>query len=71
MILVSNNLKQIRINKGFTQKEMARRVGITLTNYGYIELGKSEPRLKTALLISKVLEESIHRLFSLEEKKYE
>jgi len=67
MTLVSSNLKLIRKNKGLSQREVASRVGIRLTNYVYIEQGKNEPRLKTALLIAKALGESVNRLFSLKE----
>ena len=67
MILVSSNLKIIRKNKGLSQREVASRADIRITNYAYIEQGKSEPKLKTALLIAKALGESVNRLFSLKE----
>lgn len=71
MFIVQNNLKTIRENKKLTQREVASRIGIRLTNYVYIEQGKSIPNLKTALLIASVLKESLDRLFSLKEVKNE
>jgi DNA-binding XRE family transcriptional regulator len=65
MILVTTNLKKIRKNKGLTQRELANKANIRLTNYVYIEQGKSEPRLSTALLIAQALGEPIEILFSI------
>lgn len=65
MLIVSNNLRKLRENKGLTQREVAKRAGIRTANYIYIEQGKSEPKLKTALLISEALQEPIDKLFFL------
>jgi DNA-binding XRE family transcriptional regulator len=70
MILVSSNLKIIRKNKGLTQREVAEQVNIRLANYIYIEQGKNEPRLKTALLIAKALDEPIDKIFFLKRGRY-
>lgn len=69
MLIVSNNLKKIRENKGITQREIAKRVNIRLANYVYIEQGKSEPKLKTALLIAEALQEPVDKLFSLKSSR--
>lgn len=65
MFIVRNNLKILRQNKKLTQREIAKRVNITLTNYVYIEQGKSQPRIKTALLIAQALGEPIDKIFSI------
>jgi len=61
----------MRRNKGLSQREVALLANITLTNYSKIELGKSEPKLGTAILIAKAIGESVELLFSVKDEKYE
>jgi len=68
---IANNLKKIRQNMNLSQEEVAKKCGICTSTYIDIEKGKSVPKLTTALLISKVLQENIHRLFTVINEKDE
>ncbi|MDF2505601.1 helix-turn-helix transcriptional regulator [Clostridium sp.] len=56
-----NNLKQLRGNK--SQKEIADKVGITTSHYGFIENGERQPSLKVAKKIADVFDKKIEEIF--------
>lgn len=49
-------LKQARQNKGYTQKEIAEKVGISERHYQYLEAGQRVGSLKVIKDISKLLD---------------
>lgn len=61
------NLKQIRLNNGWTQQYVANYLCITKATYSNIETGKRKPSLDLALRIQKIFGASIEYL--LENKK--
>lgn len=56
-----NNLKQLRGNK--SQKEIADKIGITTSHYGFIENGDRQPSLKVAKKIADVFGKKIEEIF--------
>lgn len=50
------DLKQKRIDKGMTQEQLAKKVGVVRTNISNIECGYTRPSVDTAKLIADVLE---------------
>ncbi len=50
-------VKILRLKKGLTQKEMAKKLNISLLPYQRIESGTNNPTLKTILKIKKVFPE--------------
>lgn len=52
-------LKQCRENAGLTQKEMAKRIGVSDISYQYYELGIRNPKEKTVSRIELVIDDSI------------
>lgn len=66
--MLRNNLRKIRKNIKISSEEIARRAGISYSTYNKIETGKANPRLETALRISKVLKVAVETLFKLEEE---
>lgn len=56
-------LKNRRIKKGLTQKELAEKANITVVSYQRLEYGKQTPSLKTAKLIAKALDCNIEDIF--------
>lgn len=50
------NLKEMRIKKGYTQHELAKKIGIERSFYTNIELGTKNPSLRVAMRIKQVLE---------------
>ena len=63
IIRFGDNLRKIRIEKGFTQEKLAFNAEITLSQVGRIERGKINTTISTAYLLAKVLEVDISRLF--------
>lgn len=61
------NMKQIRLDNGWTQQYVADYLGITKATYSNIETGKRNPSLNLALQIQKMFGTSIENL--LENKK--
>lgn len=60
------NIKQIRLNNGWTQQYTADKIGITKASYSNIETGKRNPSLKVALKLQKLFGNSIERLLNSE-----
>ena len=58
----SKRLREIRRKKGFKQREMADRLGITLRAYQYYEEGKHVPDLDGLVALADVLEVSLDYL---------
>lgn len=45
-------LKQLRLQKGLTQKELAQKLNITYKNYNTYELGRATPDIETLIKIA-------------------
>ena len=56
-------LKLARVEKGFSQQELADQTEVTRQTIGLIEKGKYNPSLKLAHDISKVFEYTIEEVF--------
>lgn len=56
-----NNLKKLRGDK--PQKEIADKIGITTSHYGFIENGDRQPSLKVAKKIAEVFDKRIEEIF--------
>lgn len=48
-------MKELRTQKGITQRDMARMVGISESVYQLYEYGKREPKARTAIRIADAL----------------
>lgn len=48
-------LKAARVNKGLFQEDVAKLLGCTLLTYQYLESGKSNLKLETALRLVEIL----------------
>ncbi len=53
------NLKEIRLKKGYTQKEFANKCHIALSTYNQYETGRREPDIETLKIIATNLETTI------------
>lgn len=56
--MFAERLKALRQDRGYLQKDMARRIGITTSAYGFYEQGKTIPDAITLSKIAAVLETS-------------
>ena len=59
----SENLIKLRKNKGFTQQQVASKLGIDRTTYTKYETGVSEPGFEMLIRLSQVLNVSLDELF--------
>lgn len=66
MDIFSARLKWLRERKGYTQKEMAEKLGITQSYYAKFEYGQRQPNLETLAKLPDLLDESIDFLLGLE-----
>ncbi len=66
-MIFKSRLKEIRIEKGLTQKEVAAALEISVSCYGGYEQGYREPDLKTLIKICKMFEISSDYILGLED----
>ena len=59
----SENLIKLRKNKGFTQQQVASKLGIDRTTYTKYETGVSEPAFEMLIRLSQMLNVSLDELF--------
>lgn len=64
---MKNTVRNWRVFLGFTQEDLAQRVGVSRQAIYSIESGKYIPSVALALKISKELGKSVEELFELEE----
>ena len=62
-LILKNNLKQHRENKGLSQEELAILVGTTRQTIIAVEKGKFNPSAKLALLLAAALDVKFEDLF--------
>jgi len=58
-----NRIKELRARHGFTQDDLARRVGVRRETIVFLEKGKYNPSLKLAYDISRTFNEKIEEVF--------
>ncbi len=61
---MENRLKQLREERGLTQKQMGEKAGITKNQAGYIERGVHTPSVVTALALASALSCQVEDIFS-------
>jgi putative transcriptional regulator len=62
-IVVENKVKLARVEKDYTQEQLAQLVGVTRQTIGLIEAGKYNPTLKFCLKIAQVTGKRLDELF--------
>ncbi len=58
-----NRIRELRARYGYTQEELARKVGVRRETIVFLEKGKYNPSLKLAHDVSSILNESIEKVF--------
>ncbi|KYD03385.1 helix-turn-helix transcriptional regulator [Bacillus atrophaeus] len=58
-----NRVKIARIEKGWTQSQLAAHVSVTRQTIGLIEKGKYNPTLQLCIAIAKALDQTLDQLF--------
>lgn len=64
---VKNSVREKRATKGWSQKELAERLGVSRQTVNAIEVGKYSPSLPLAFTLARIFEEPIENLFEDEE----
>ncbi|MBF1036227.1 helix-turn-helix transcriptional regulator [Parvimonas micra] len=62
-LILKNNLKTVRIEKGFSQQKLADLVGVSRNTISSIETGQFNPTAKLALVLCIALEKNFEDLF--------
>jgi putative transcriptional regulator len=63
---VASGLKLARVAKGWSQAELAGRVGVTRQTIGLIEAGRYNPTIKLCLALARATEHELNELFWIE-----
>ena len=66
---ILNRVKELRTERGWTQEELAKAVGVSRQSINSIERERYVPSLLLALTFAKVFGCSLDQIFTLESKK--
>ena len=62
-LILKNRLKEIRLEKGLSQAELAETVGVSRNTISSIETGQFSPTAKLALILCIALDQKFENLF--------
>ena len=63
MLILKNNLKECRSEKGLSQQQLADMVGVSRNTISSIEIGQFNPTAKLALILCIALDKKFEELF--------
>jgi putative transcriptional regulator len=66
---VRNRLKDLRIERGWTQERLAESVGVSRQSINSIERNRYVPSLPLAMSFARVFGCSVHDIFTLEDDR--
>ena len=64
---MSNRIKELRVNRGWTQEQLAEQVGVSRQSINSIERNRYVPSLELGLEFARVFDCPIERIFRLEQ----
>lgn len=64
---MKNKIRELRGQKGWTQEDLAKAIGVSRQTINAIEKGKFDPSLPTAFRLAVLFEEKIEGIFEYEE----
>jgi transcriptional regulator with XRE-family HTH domain len=59
---LASRIKELRLDRGISQEELAHRSGLSRTGMGFLETGKRWPRLDTLLKVAEGLNITVDEL---------
>ena len=62
-LVLKNNLKAARSEKGFSQQQLAETVGVSRNTISSLETGQYEPSAKLAYILSIALDKKFEEIF--------
>ena len=66
---VHNRVKELRVERGWTQQQLADAVGVSRQSINSIERNRYVPSLVLALLFARVFASSTDEIFKLEKRR--
>ena len=66
---IKNRVRELRLEKGWTQQQLADAVGVSRQSINSIECNRYVPSLPLALMFARVFELSTDDIFELEDSK--
>ena len=66
-LILKNNIRQARAQKGVSQSELAEQIGVSRQTISSIETGQFTPTAKLALILCLALDKRFEELFYLAE----
>ena len=63
LLILKNNLKEIRSEKGLSQAQLAEMVGVSRNTISSIETGQFNPTAKLALILCVALDKKFEEVF--------
>jgi transcriptional regulator with XRE-family HTH domain len=67
--MLAKRLRELREENEYTQKDIADKIGLTKSAYGYYERGKSVPDAQTLVQLSKIFDVTTDYLLGLSDDK--
>ena len=64
---MKNRLKVLRAERDWSQEELAKQLGVSRQTINAIETEKYDPSLPLALKIARLFDQSVEKIFTLEE----
>lgn len=64
-LIAMNKIKNLRIEKGLSQVDMAKLLNTTYQAYAHYERGRREPDIETIIKLSQFFNISLNELFDL------
>lgn len=64
---ICNRVKLARVEQGYTQQELADRIGVTRQTIGLIEAEQYNPTINLCLRLAQALKKTLNDLFWMEE----
>ena len=64
---MTSHLRELRGDRGLTQEGLAQIAGVSRQTINSIETGRFEPSLSLALVLARVFETPVERIFALPE----
>lgn len=66
-MLLHNRLKELRLQKGYTQDILAQAVGVSRQSIIAVEKGKYKPTIELALKLALTLDNPVEKIFWLQD----
>ena len=63
---MKNNIKNLRTEKGISQKELAENLGVSLQTINSIEKGRFDPSLKLTIKIVRFFDKDLESIFKID-----